>query len=151
MYRRTPRDESLVVLGGNGRVVAIEAESGRPVWAYTPWADDGAVTSERVHRARKAPIRMIIDGPRVIGLADRLFCLELATGREAWAIEAAEFVDGAIAVRGESVVIARAGRASCFDVRDGSHRWSHALPGLADAPTSIANEVAPDEWNVERG
>jgi outer membrane protein assembly factor BamB len=64
----------LVFVGLNGRVVALDRETGDEVWKWEP-----------ATRGHKGFVALVVDGDRVL-VSDNgyIYCLEATTGRQLW-------------------------------------------------------------------
>jgi len=65
--------DQLVYVGLNGRVFAIDRQSGRTIWEWES------------PKPRRGFVSLMLDGDRILaGLGGYLYCLNAATGRELW-------------------------------------------------------------------
>ena len=70
---QTTRLDQMVFAGLNGRVMALNRDTGQIVWE---WCSP---------KPRKGFITVMLDGDRlIVGISGYLYCLEAATGRLKW-------------------------------------------------------------------
>jgi outer membrane protein assembly factor BamB len=119
---------------GDGRALALEHRTGRPVWEFATGALSGstpavagdlAVVAVRPGRlvaldrhtgvlrwetSMRSPIvasPVVVDGTLYIGATDkRLYALDVATGRQRWAFTTRDWIVSAVAHAGDRVVVA---------------------------------------------
>ncbi len=132
-------DGRVYVAAVEGGVRALELESGRNLWRYTP--------------EKKEKLRLS-GGPGVGGdlvaigsLDGDVIALDAASGSERWRAKVTSEVIAAPAV-GQGMVVVRSndGRISAFDAASGERRWFHVqeLPTLTmrgNAPVTLGNGV----------
>jgi len=122
--------EGFGYVGNYGNLVlAFDPKNGDVKWKYHdrnfPYFSSAAVTADRV----------------VIGGRDkRLHCLERATGKEIWTLQARGEVDSSPVICGDAIVVGSAdGRLYCANLADGKERWAYEVGAPVTASPAAAD------------
>ncbi len=134
----SPVESSPLVVDGlayvgawNGRLYAVDVETGRPEWEYQGPAEIKGSAA-------------LAGGLVVFGdYAGRVHALDPATGAERWTYRGGQRFYGGPAVSGDTIVIGDVGGAvMALDARTGAERWRHRTGAFVYSSPAIAEGMA---------
>jgi outer membrane protein assembly factor BamB len=117
----------LLIVTVEGKVAAIDMESGREVWRNS------------LSGAGMGVVEVWVEGATVLvaPVSNVIVALRYTTGEEIWRATTTGSGRASILVEGQRVIVARGGYVDCFDP-NGQRLWSNELSGLGMGATGIA-------------
>ena len=117
---RTAAPGPLVVTAFNGRVIALEAQTGRVAWQVQ----------------QTGPLRLEVTETRVVaGGGDRLGIFDYATGS---VIAQLELSVATLLIAGDRVYVSSSGSLTCVALDTGTILWRNELPGTGYGAAALA-------------
>ena len=128
MYRDVTDEGPTLVAAFGGKVFGLSKQTGKRIWEYR--MKDG--NKEQV-------VRVALQAGRVYVLADRLACLDYATGKVLWEAPVPGGCSfGMLLVEGDRMFIAESGEVACVSTHDGRLLWFEEFKGEGRASVALA-------------
>lgn len=139
-------DRVVFVGFANGKVVALDLESGRPLWERSVAQPRGRNEIERLIDVDATPL-LVGDALFAVSFQGKLVAIDRGTGREIWAREESSY-SGMIADARNVYLTDAQGHVVAFDQRSGSNLWRQdQLRGRAlNRPSLIADYLAVGDF-----
>jgi len=106
-------------MGQTGYVVALQANSGQPLWQF----EFPQVGSQYGNIGGHVTSPVIVDGLVLAGAGQSFYALETKTGRPFWSFNTDEPITSAAAVAGETILFTDFKQLYALDLQSGRQRW----------------------------
>jgi outer membrane protein assembly factor BamB len=118
--------------GNNGQMLALDIDSGKTLWAFTPKRLSSASNG---YFGGHLTSPVVVDGTVFVGAGKEVYALDAATGAVRWEFAAKEYISSSATVADGRIYISDFDTFYAIDQKTGAQLWSH--------PTTMTFYFAP--------